>query len=121
MKSIVLLALLAAGPAAAQTVDVQTACVAVAKDFLLVSQIKTGVVQAFPDLKPPGARLTYSTKADAKPEDIDETIDCQFETSAAPFKLVKFCMSSVCYSKDEEDADRRRRFEEIQSLADRRK
>src|SRR3546814_8997018 len=51
-----------AGPAAAQSPDLEKACLAVAQNFLLAPTIKTGVVQSFPELEPPGARMTYSTR-----------------------------------------------------------
>ena len=51
--------MLAAFPAAAQSPKIEDVCVQVAKHFLMTETVHTGVVQAFPDLKPPGARLTY--------------------------------------------------------------
>lgn len=118
MKPILFAAVLLAAPtlAHAQSPGLEDTCALVARNFEMVKAVKVGIVQTFPDLKPPGVRMTYSTKMDAAEGDIQDTIECQFETASAPFKLVKFCLGSTCYSSDEKNADRLRRFEEAQAL-----
>ena len=74
-------------PAAAQSQQLEQACITVAKNFLLVPSIKTGIVQSFPELDPPGARLTYSTREDAKPTDFTNQIECEFDKGQPPFRL----------------------------------
>lgn len=110
-----------APPAAAQSPQLEQACVAVAKNFLLVQSIKTGIVQSFPELDPPGARLTYSTREDAKPTDYNNEIDCQFDKATPPFGLVRFCISKTCYGPGEQEPENRRRFEEVKALMARQK
>ncbi|GEO83853.1 MULTISPECIES: hypothetical protein [Alphaproteobacteria] len=107
--------------AAAQSPGMEEICATVARNFEMVKAVKIGVVQSFPELKPPGARLTYSTKMAAEDTDIRDTIECQFETASAPYKLLEFCLGRTCYSADEKDPVRRRRFEEARSLLDRQK
>lgn len=114
-------ALLAASPAAAQTPPLEQACVSVAKNFLLIPTIKTGIVQSFPELDPPGARLTYSTREDAKPTDFNNEISCEFDKATAPFSLRRFCISQTCYSAGEPDEENRRRYQEVKALMDRQK
>ena len=110
-------ALLAAPTLAfAQAPGLEETCSLVARNFEMAPAVKVGVVQSFPELKPPGVRLTYSTKLDAEAASITDTIECQFEKASAPFKLVKFCLDSTCYAADEKNPERRRRFEEAQSL-----
>ncbi|MDX3924475.1 MAG: hypothetical protein QHC90_01535 [Shinella sp.] len=121
MKSAFIAALLVASPAFAQSPDLENACIQVAKNFLLTNHLKTGVVQSFPELKPPGARLTYSSDEDADPNDMTDEIDCEFEKAEAPFGLVRFCISRTCYSADEQDPMNRRRFQEVKILMDRQK
>ncbi len=118
MKPILFAAVLLAAPtlAYAQSPGLEDTCALVARNFEMVKAVKVGIVQTFPDLKPPGVRMTYSTKMDAAEGDIQDTIECQFETASAPFKLVKFCLGSTCYSADEKNADRLRRFHEAQSM-----
>lgn len=119
MKPILFAAALLAAPtlAHAQSPGLGDTCALVARNFEMVKAVKVGIVQSFPELKPPGVRMTYSTKMDAAEMDIRDTIECQFETASAPFKLIKFCLgSSTCYSADEKNADRLRRFQEAQSL-----
>ena len=123
MKHALFAIALIASPVAAQaqSPQLENACLAVAKHFLLNNNVKTGVIQSFPELTPPGARLTYSTRADTAPADMSDTIECEFEKPAAPFGLVRFCLSSTCYAKDEKNPENRRRFEEVRTLMDRTK
>lgn len=118
MKPVLFAAVMLAAPTLvhAQSPGLEETCALVARNFEMVNAVKVGVVQSFPELKPPGVRLTYSTKMDATADDIRDTIECQFETASAPFKLVKFCLGSTCYSADQKNADRLRRFDEAQSL-----
>ncbi len=119
--SAALAGLVQAPPAAAQSPQLEQACVSVAKNFLLVQSIKTGIVQSFPELDPPGARLTYSTREDAKPTDYNNEIDCQFDKAAPPFGLVRFCISKTCYGPGEQEPENRRRFEEVKAMMARQK
>jgi hypothetical protein len=110
-----------APPAAAQSQQLEQACIAVAKNFLLVQTIKTGIVQSFPELDPPGARLTYSTREDAKPTDFSSEIDCEFDKATPPFSLRRFCISKTCYGPEEQEPESRRRYQEVKALMDRQK
>jgi len=127
------LSLLAMGPAQAQQSQgtqvpaatdssmkkpetVEEACIFVAKSVLMVNDLKIGVVQAFPELDPPGARLTYTTRMDSKPEDISDEIECQFEGGAEPLQVTRFCMDLTCYAANSEEPEERRRFEEVRAL-----
>lgn len=101
---------------AAQPRTVEDACIFVAKSVLMAKELKVGVVQSFPELKPPGARLTYSTRMDAGEGDINSEIECQFDASTPPIKVTRFCMDSTCYAADSEEPEDRRRFDEIQAL-----
>ncbi len=121
LASAALAGFLPAQPAAAQSPQLEQACVAVAKHFLLVPSLKTGIVQSFPELDPPGARLTYSTREDAKPTDYNNEIECQFDKATPPFGLVRFCISKTCYGPGEQEPDNRRRFEEVKALMARQK
>jgi hypothetical protein len=112
---------LAAKPAAAQSPELETACINVAKSFLLSPVLNTGVVQSFPELTPPGARLTYSTRQNPEPTDFNDEVECIFKNATAPLELVQFCMSDTCYSQTAEEPDQRRRFEEVKALMTRRK
>jgi hypothetical protein len=114
-------AILCATPAAAQSPQLEQACVSVAKNFLLLPSIKTGIVQSFPELDPPGARLTYSTREDAKPTDFNNEIDCEFDKGNPPFVLRRFCISDTCYGPGEQEEANRRRFQEVKALMDRQK
>ncbi|TWF56896.1 hypothetical protein [Neorhizobium alkalisoli] len=113
--------LVTASPAAAQSPQLEQACMAVAKNFLLIPSIKTGIVQSFPELDPPGARLTYSTREDAKPTDFNNEIDCEFDKASPPFTLLRFCISKTCYGPGEQEPDNRRRYQEVKALMDRHK
>jgi hypothetical protein len=108
-------------PAAAQSPGLEQACIAVAKHFLLAPVLKTGIVQSFPELNPPGARLTYSTRDNPQPTDFNNIIECEFDKPQAPFGLVRFCLSNTCYSPTEEEPERQRRFQEVKALMDRHK
>ncbi|AYD00320.1 hypothetical protein [Neorhizobium sp. NCHU2750] len=107
--------------AAAQSPQLEQACIAVAKSFLLVPTLKTGIVQSFPELDPPGARLTYSTREDAKPTDFTNEIDCEFDKATPPFGLTRFCISQTCYGPGEQEPENRRRYQEVKALMDRAK
>jgi hypothetical protein len=114
-------ALLTASPATAQSPQLEQACITVAKNFLLVPSVKTGIVQSFPELDPPGARLTYSTREDAKPTDFSNEIECEFDKPNPPFSLQRFCISDTCYGPNEQDQENRRRYQEVKVLMDRQK
>lgn len=107
--------------ALAQSPQLEQACMTVAKNFLLIPTIKTGIVQSFPELDPPGARLTYSTREDPKPTDFSNEIDCEFEKGNAPTTLLRFCISQTCYGPNEQEPENRRRFQEVKALMDRKK
>jgi len=96
----------------AQSTALGDACARVSAHFHLARSVKVGVVQSFPELEPPGARLTYSEKMDAEPDQIE----CQFKTAGGPVELVRFCIDMTCYFAADENAERHRRFEEMQSL-----
>ncbi|THV25610.1 hypothetical protein [Peteryoungia ipomoeae] len=120
---------LCAGAANAQTAttatapegadEVRDACIFVAKNLLMVPDIKVGIVQAFPELEPPGARLTYSTRMDVEESDISDEMECAFTRQEGKLVLLRFCADSTCYASDSEDTDNRRRFAEMQALFER--
>jgi hypothetical protein len=119
MRYLPLVFLLAASPAMAQSPELEKACVSVAKNFLLVPTVKTGVVQSFPELDPPGARLTYSTRENPTATDFTNEIECEFEGAKPPFRLTRFCISDTCYSEGEQEPENRRRYLEVKALMDR--
>jgi len=106
-------------PAAAQSVKIEDLCVKVAKHLLMTETLHTGVVQSFPDLKPPGARMTYSTRDGVEKKDMVDTIECRFDNTKAPFGLERFCLASTCYAADEKNAENKRRFDEVRILLER--
>lgn len=109
----------ATGSTESRPSTVEDACAFVAKSVLMVKDLKIGVVQAFPELDPPGARLTYSTRMDSEPDDISDEIECQFERGADPLQVTSFCMDSTCYAANSEEPEQRRRFEEVRALMQR--
>lgn len=116
-------ALSSLAPAAAQTpasspasMKIEDVCVQVAKHLLLAETFQTGVVQSFPELKPPGARLTYSTREGVEKKDMVDSIECEFQNTSAPYNLQRFCVSSTCYGPDERNEANKRRFEEVRAL-----
>ncbi|MDQ0456378.1 hypothetical protein [Rhizobium paknamense] len=119
MKYILPVFLLVSTPAFAQSPPLEQACLSVLQNFLMKPQVKTGISQSFPELKPAGARISYAERDNVEPSDMDDVIDCQFQKPTAPFGLIRFCISSTCYSADEQNADRKRRFEEVRALMDR--
>ena len=119
MKKIALVLALAATPAAAQSMKVEDLCVQVAKHLLMTDNLHTGVVQSFPELKPPGARMTYSTRDGVEKKNMVDTISCEFTKTTAPFGLQRFCLTSTCYSGGEKNPENKRRFEEVRTLMER--
>lgn len=107
------------GASGAKPATVEDACVFIAKSVLMVQDLKIGVVQAFPELDPPGARLTYSTRMDSEPQAISNEIECQFERGAEPLQVTRFCMDSTCYAANSEQPEERRRCQEIRALMQR--
>ncbi|WP_431322748.1 hypothetical protein [Rhizobium sp. YTU87027] len=108
-------------PAAAfaQSTDLEATCQSVAKGFFMMDKLAVGTVQSFPELKPPGVRMTYSTRQGTAPTDMTDTFECEFDKADKPHHLVRFCVASTCYSPNEADGDRKRRFEEARILLDR--
>jgi hypothetical protein len=108
-------------PAAAfaQSPDLEATCQSVAKAFFMSDQLSIGMVQSFPELKPPGVRMTYSTRQGTAPGEMTDAFECEFDKVGKPHQLTRFCVSNTCYSPSEDDADRKRRFEEARILLER--
>jgi hypothetical protein len=121
MRRLLLLLAVVISPVAAQaqSPQLENTCQTVAKDFLLTDRLNIGVVQSFPELKPPGVRMTYSTREGAAKTDMSDSFECEFDSIAPPYHLSRFCVSTICYSPNEGDADRKRRFDEMRILLDR--
>ncbi|MDQ0322560.1 hypothetical protein QO002_004766 [Pararhizobium capsulatum DSM 1112] len=119
MKKLILVLALLASPAAAQELKVEDVCQKVAKDLLMIETLHVGVVQSFPELKPPRARMTYSSRDGVEKKDMVDTIECEFGATKPPFKLSRFCLSSTCYSADEKNEENKARFEEVRTLLER--
>lgn len=119
MKKIALVLALAATPAAAQPMKIEDVCIKVAKHLLMTEDLHTGIIQSFPELKPPGARMTYSTRDGVETKDMVDTISCEFSKTAPPFGVQRFCLTNTCYSAGERNPENRRRFEEVQTLLER--
>jgi hypothetical protein len=119
-KRLVLFGIILFPPAAfAQSPDLEATCQAVAKGFFMTEQLSIGSVQSFPELKPPGVRMTYSTRTGTAPGDMTDTFECEFDKADRPHHLARFCVSNTCYSANEDDGDRKRRFEEARILLER--
>lgn len=103
----------------AQSADLETTCKTVAKNFFLSDQLAIGAIQSFPELVPPGVRMAYSTRQGAAPATMSDTFECEFDKPVKPHNLAKFCVSSTCYTANDEDADRKRRFDEMRILLQR--
>ena len=112
---------LALMPAAAfaQSADLEATCKIVAKNFFLSDSLAIGAIQSFPELKPPGVRMAYSTRQGTSPAEMTDTFECEFDKPDKPHNLAKFCVSTTCYTANESDADRKRRFEEMRVLLQR--
>ncbi|WP_132592574.1 MULTISPECIES: hypothetical protein [unclassified Rhizobium] len=108
-------------PAAAfgQSTDLEATCRSVAKGLFMMEKLAVGTVQSFPELKPPGMRMTYSTRQATAPADLTDTFECEFDKTDKPHHLVRFCVSSTCYLPNEADGDRKRRFDEARILLER--
>jgi hypothetical protein len=111
--------IVAVPPAAAQSMKIEDLCVKVAKHLLMTETFHPGVVQSFPELKPPGARMTYSTRDGVEKKDMVDTFECQFNSPTAPYGLQRFCLASTCYSADEKNQENKRRFDEVRILLER--
>lgn len=118
-KLILVLSLMVASPVAAQELKVEDVCQKVAKNLLMTETLHVGVVQSFPELKPPRARMTYSTRDGVEKKDMVDMIECEFGATKAPFKITRFCVSSTCYSADEKNQENKARFEEVRTLLER--
>jgi len=105
--------------AIAQSIELEDTCKSVAKSFFMTDQLAIGTVQSFPELKPPGVRMTYSTRQGTAAAEMTDSFECQFEKAQRPHNLVRFCVSSTCYSPTVDDGDRKRRFEEMRTLLSR--
>lgn len=100
----------------AQSPDLEATCKSVAQAFFMLEKLPVGTIQSFPELKPPGVRMTYSTRVGTAPAEMTDSFECEFRNNEKPHELVKFCVSNTCYSANEQDADRKRRFEEARTL-----
>ncbi|AYG63428.1 hypothetical protein QD460_13045 [Rhizobium jaguaris] len=119
-KRIVLLGLtLFPTVALAQSPDLEATCKTVAKNFFLSDGLTIGTVQSFPELKPLGVRMTYSMRQGTASAEMTDTFECEFNKADKPHDLAKFCVSTTCYTPNDNDADRKRRFEEMRILLQR--
>nr|WP_156408929.1 hypothetical protein [Rhizobium sp. Root708] len=105
--------------AIAQSPELEDTCRSVAKSFFMTDQLAIGTVQSFPELKPPGVRMSYSTRQGTAPAEMTDIFECEFDKSDKPHNLARFCASSTCYAPSVDDAERKRRFEEMRILLSR--
>ncbi len=120
IKSLAFISLVVMPVAAfAQSADLEATCKTVAKNFFLSDGLAIGAVQSFPELKPPGVSMAYSTRQGTSPAEMTDTFECEFDKPDKPHNLAKFCVSSTCYTPNDSDADRKRRFEEMRILLQR--
>lgn len=119
MKWLPVVAVFVASPVFAQSPELEAVCMSVAKNFFMTDTLNFGVVQSFPEIKPPGVRFKYAERSDTKKAEMSDTFDCEFDQASPPTKLLRFCVTRTCYSSDQEDGERRRRFEEMQILMQR--
>ncbi len=105
--------------ARAQSSELEDTCKSVAKSFFMTDQLAIGTVQSFPELKPPGVRMSYSTRQGTAPAEMTDIFECEFDKADKPHDLARFCVSSTCYSPTVDDGDRKRRFEEMRVLLSR--
>ncbi|MFS2152660.1 hypothetical protein [Rhizobium sp. Rhizsp42] len=105
--------------ARAQSSELEDTCKSVAKSFFMTDQLAIGTVQSFPELKPPGVRMSYSTRQGTAPAEMTDIFECEFDKADKPHNLARFCVSSTCYSPTVDDGDRKRRFEEMRVLLSR--
>ncbi|WP_283193837.1 hypothetical protein [Rhizobium sp. AN80A] len=105
--------------ARAQSSELEDTCKSVAKSFFMTDQLSIGTVQSFPELKPPGVRMSYSTRQGTAPAEMTDIFECEFDKADKPHNLARFCVSSTCYSPTVDDGDRKRRFEEMRVLLSR--
>jgi hypothetical protein len=103
----------------AQSPELEDTCKSVAKSFFMTDQLAIGTVQSFPELKPPGVRMSYSTRQGTAPAEMTDIFGCEFDKADKPHNLLRFCVSSTCYSANVDDGDRKRRFDEIRILLNR--
>lgn len=105
--------------AMAQSPELEDTCKSVAKSFFMTDQLTIGTVQSFPELKPPGVRMSYSTRQGTPPAEMTDIFECEFDKADKPHNLARFCVSSTCYSPNGDDGDRKRRFDEMRILLNR--
>lgn len=108
-----------ATPAWAQAPSIESACMNVAKNFLLTDKVNIGIIQSFPELKPPGVRMTYASRPDTPKSDMSDTFECEFNQAQPPYDLTRFCVSNTCYAPDSKDGENKRRFDEMHVLLNR--
>ncbi|WFU12338.1 hypothetical protein QA646_20715 (plasmid) [Rhizobium sp. CB3090] len=118
-RAVLLVITLLPTAALAQSPDLEATCKTVAKNFFLTDGLAIGTVQSFPELKPPGVRMSYSTRQGTAPAEMTDMFECEFNKADKPHDLVKFCVSTICYTPNDNDADRKRRFEEMRILLQR--
>ncbi|ANL21328.1 hypothetical protein AMJ96_CH01578 [Rhizobium sp. N113] len=105
--------------AMAQSPELEDTCKSVAKSFFMTDQLAIGTVQSFPELKPPGVRMSYSTRQGTAPAEMTDIFECEFDKADKPHNLARFCVSSTCYAPNADDGDRKRRFDEMRILLNR--
>ena len=86
--------LLVASPlcAFAQSPDLEATCQSVARGFFMTDKLPVGTIQSFPELKPPGVRMTYSTREGTAAADMTDIFSCEFDKADKPRHLVRFCV-----------------------------
>lgn len=121
MRTLILAGAVVMAPAVtwAQSPQLENTCQIAARNFLLTDRLNVGVIQSFPELKPPGVRLTYSIRPGTAKSDMSDSFECEFDQTNPPYHLTRFCVSDICYSGNDTNADRKRRFDEMRILLDR--
>ncbi|WP_454858153.1 hypothetical protein [Rhizobium binxianense] len=103
-------------PVAAQSIELEQLCIRATQSFFLSQGVTFGAVQSYPELTPPGVRLSYSLNPAVDAKNMTDEIQCQFDVAQSEAVISLFCVSAVCYSEISAIAQQRRRFQEIRAI-----
>lgn len=102
------------GQAQATEPTIESACIRAAAAMSVAPTVIADVVQSFPELDPPRAKIRF--KLSDKPDAQITFLTCKFRKVNAPFEITEFCLPTGCFSQESKDPKIKALYEEVSTL-----
>lgn len=113
----VVLAAALGGQAQATEPTIESACIRAAAAMSVAPTVIADVVQSFPELDPPRAKIRF--RFPTSPEGQVFFLTCNFKRASAPFEMTEFCNHNGCFNAKAKDPKMKALYEEVSTVLQR--